>query len=365
MRSILFLLLSTICLIACGEKPESTLLLHQDHVRRQEDTIGFAQYSWQMDSIIKRMDATDKLPNTQTYKAVICPHDDYGYAGGLYYKTLSGIKAKTIILVGVAHRARNFDLQDRIIFGSYDSWQSASGTIPVSNLRDKLLTKLNKETYVVHDSMMQLEHSLEAITPFLQRKNPSVEIIPMLVPYNTISDMETFSKDVANGIAALMKEENLTFGKDIAVVISNDAIHYGSEGWGGGNLAPFGIDSSGTAQARQKDFDLINTTLVGELTTEKIEQFNDITIMDNDYKAYKWTWCGRYSTPFGLLLANRIQQLTTVNNTDGTPVNLTGTFIDWRSSLHNTHIKVDDLQMGHTAQADSTHWVAYTGMSYQ
>lgn len=365
MRFILLLFVCCICVVACDKTPQVKAALLQNHIRHQEDTIGFAQYSWQMDSIISRMDDADKLPNSETYKAVICPHDDYGYAGGLYYKTLSGIKAKTIILVGVAHRARNFDLQDRIIFGSYDSWQSPDGIIPVSNLRDKLLTKLKKETYVVHDSMMQLEHSLEAITPFLKRKNPALEIIPMLVPYNTFQNMQLFSDDIGSGIAALMKEENLIYGKDIAVVISNDAIHYGSEGWGSGNLAPFGTDSIGTAQARQKDFDIIATTLQGELTTKKVKKFNNITIMDDDYKSYKWTWCGRYSTPFGLLLANRIEQLTGASNKDGKLPHLTGTFIDWRSSLHNTHIKVDDLHMGHTAQADSTHWVAYVGMSYQ
>jgi len=365
-RVILFLLVTTTFLIACGDTPEAKHLSHKSHIRHQEDTIGFAQFSWQMDSIVKRIDTGDKLLNDNTYKAVICPHDDYGYAAGLYYKTLSGIKAKTIILIGVAHRARNYNLQDHIIFGSYDRWAAPGGYIPVSKLRDKLLERLDKETYVVHDSMMQLEHSLEAITPFLQYKNPTVQIIPMLVPYNTFNNMETFSNDVATGITTLMKEEQLTFGKDIAVIISNDAIHYGSKGWGGSNLAPFGTDSLGTLQARLKDLDLINSTLEGELTRDKIATFNDITIMEEDYKAYKWTWCGRYSTPFGLLLAHRIQQLTAINNNDDKEFNnLTGTYIDWRSSLHNTHIPVSDLGMGHTAIADSTHWVGYVGMSYQ
>lgn len=365
MRFVLLLFICSVVIISCSKTPEVKTVTLKNHIRHQEDTIGFAQYSWQMDSIISRMDDADKVPNPETYKAVICPHDDYGYAGGLYYKTLSGIKAKTIILVGVAHRARNFDLQDRIIFGSYDSWQSPDGLIPVSNLRDKLLTKLNKETYVVHDSMMQLEHSLEAITPFLKRKNPALEIIPMLVPYNTFQNMQSFSNDIGSGIAALMEEEKLTYGTDIAVVISNDAIHYGSDGWGSGNLAPFGTDSTGTAQARQKDLDIVNETLQGELTTKRVKKFNDITIMEDDYKAYKWTWCGRYSTPFGLLLANRIEQLTAAPSKDGQFSNLTGTFIDWRSSLHSPHIEVNDLRRGHTAQADSTHWVAYVGMSYQ
>jgi hypothetical protein len=47
------------------------------------------------------------------WKAAISPHD-YKYAGRLY-ESLKGINANTIILIGVAHRARNFTLQDKII----------------------------------------------------------------------------------------------------------------------------------------------------------------------------------------------------------------------------------------------------------
>lgn len=356
MRSIL-LFLFCLVLFCCQEKimPISNGLNHTRHI---EDTIGFAQYSWQLDSLIARMDTTDRAVNDQTYKAVICPHDDYGYAGGLYYKTLSGIKAPTIILVGVAHRARNYELQDKIIFGSYKAWDAPDGPIKVSSLRDQLIKRLKRETYVIHDSMMQLEHSLEAITPFLQKRNPNLEILPMLVPYNTFKSMQQFSEDIASNLVDLMRENNLEYGEDIAVVISNDAIHYGSKGWGSSNLAPFGTDSIGTEKARQKDLAIIDQTLTGELTTKKIAAFNDITIMEDDYKAYKWTWCGRYSTPFGLLMANRMHTLSRKRN-------LEGTLIDWRSSLHNEHIKVDDLQMGHTAPADSTHWVAYVGVAYQ
>ncbi len=357
MRAFIVFSILSIIILSCKNETRTTEH-HNTTVRHQEDTIGFAQYSWQLDSIISRMDSTDKVTTPKTYKAVICPHDDYGYAGGLYYKTLSGIKAKTVILVGVAHRARNFELQDKIIFGSYDSWQAPYGPIKISPLRDALLKELKTETYVVHDSMMQLEHSLEAITPFLQKRNPNLEILPMLVPYNTFEAMQSFSDDIAQNLNTLMEENNLSFGDDVAIVISNDAIHYGSTGWSTDTMAPFGVDSLGTAKARAKDLDIIERCLEGKLTTEKIKVFNDITVMPDDYKAYNWTWCGRYSTPFGLLLANRLNTLSRKQN-------LNGTFIDWRSSIHGEHIKVDDLRMGHTAAADSTHWVAYVGMAYE
>lgn len=97
----------------------------------------------------------------------ICPRDDYSYVGGLYTKTLAGIKAGTIILIGVAHKAKVFKLENKLVFDSFDEWKCAGGNIKVSALREKLLKTLSPTSFVVHDSIMQAEHSLEAITPFL------------------------------------------------------------------------------------------------------------------------------------------------------------------------------------------------------
>ena len=326
--------------------------------RHLEDTIGFPQYKWQLDSIINRMDVEDKLVSTEISKAVICPHDDYSYAAGLYMKTLAGIKAKTIVLIGVAHRARNFDLKDKLIFGSYENWKSANGNVKVSALRKELITKLPKESYMVHDEMIQLEHSLEAIIPFLQYKNPSVEILPILIPYNSFDSLDVYSDHVASALSEIMKTNNLEYGKDLAVVISSDAIHYGDEDWGSSNLAPFGTDSTGTLQAFNKDEYLIENFLSEELSSEKIEKFNLETVQQEDYMQYNWTWCGRYSIPFGLLMANKLNLL--INNT---PLN--GEKVGYRSSLHNKHIEVKDLGMGTTAPSSQKHWVGYAGIKYK
>jgi AmmeMemoRadiSam system protein B len=327
-------------------------------VRHQKDTIGFAQYAWQMDSVIARISSEDKAPTSKIYKAAVCPHDDYAYAAGLFNKTLSGVKAKTIVLIGVAHRARNFNLENKLIFGSFERWDSPYGGIKVSPLRDELLLNLKKESFIVHDSMMQLEHSLEAITPFLQKNNKEVEIIPLLVPYMTFENMDLFSEDLSQALSDLMKRKRLVYGYDLAIVISNDAVHYGSEGWGGKDLAPFGTNGSGNEKARQKDLTIIEECLENELTTSKIKLFNTYTVKQDDFKEYAWVWCGRYSLPFGLLTANKL-------NVNLNESNLSGTLIDWRSSLHNPHIAVEDIGMGTTAPATSKHWVAFTGIGYQ
>ena len=107
-----FLIIATISISCTDDIPKDHTLLK---VRQLIDTVGFTQYKWQLDSVIKRIEIKDKLINNDIYKTVICPHDDYTYAAGLYNKTLSGIKAKTVVLIGVAHKARNFNLENKLV----------------------------------------------------------------------------------------------------------------------------------------------------------------------------------------------------------------------------------------------------------
>lgn len=336
---------------------EQSAKKEETHVRQLIDTIGFAQYQWQLDSIFKRMQPEDKLDTDQNFKAVICPHDDYAYAAGLYNKTLAGIRANTILMIGVAHKARNFSLVNKLVFGSFDQWKSAIGNVKISSLRNELIKELPEDSFVVHDSMMQTEHSLEAIVPFLQKKNSEIQIIPVLVPYMKFEDMQKFSEKLSAALGSLMKEKNMEYGKDLAIVISNDAVHYGDEDWGNSNLAPFGTDSLGNERAHQKDMKIIENDLEGELSLDKIEDFNETTVKQDDFREYAWVWCGRYSVPFGLLTSNKLNNLLV-------DANLQGELVGYRSSLKNEHIRVDDLGMGTTAPANNHHWVAYVGMGY-
>ena len=349
------LFFGTIFLFSCTDQK---IKIEKMNTRHLVDTVGFTQYNRQFDSIIQRIDPEDKKPSKKVFKAAICPHDDYAYAAGLYSKTLSGIKAKTIILIGVAHKARKFDLENKLVFGSFDLWKCNDDVIPVSPIRDELLKQLPKDIFIVHDSMMQLEHSLEAINPFLKRNIKDLEIIPVLVPYMTYEKMDAYAGQLAAAVYKIMKEKNLKYGEDLAVVISNDAIHYGNTEWGGSDLAPFGVDSTGIAKAKQKDLKIIEECLKGKITDEKIKKFNTYTVDTNNFKKYRWTWCGRYSVPFGLLFANKLNILI-----DEQP--LTGTFLGYRSSYPGDHIEVKDLGMGTTAPATHSHWVSYAGIGYQ
>jgi len=49
-------------------------------------------------------------------------------------------------------------------------------------------------------------------------------------------------------------------------------------------------------------------TLSGDLDPEKVRAFCNYTVDEKDYREYKWTWCGRYSVPLGLLTAFELNE---------------------------------------------------------
>jgi len=149
----------------------------------------------------------------------------------------------------------------------------------------------------------------------------------------------------------------MKWGEDFAIIISTDAVHYGDQDWGGTNLAPYGADSAGYKKAVAHEYEIINNTLTGEITPEKIKQFTHYTVQDTNYKEYKWTWCGRYSVPMGLLTAYYLEK--DLNQ------NLKGTLVGYATSIDHPKLKVEDLGMGITAPANIHHWVGYAALGYK
>ncbi|NOZ47019.1 MAG: AmmeMemoRadiSam system protein B [Chlorobi bacterium] len=358
------IILLIVILSACSHKEsknDKTL-----SVRYFKDTIGFAHTATQTDSLMNRIEryqnnvlAQFEINNifTKKIKACICPHDDYSYVGYLYPLTLKSIKANTIVLIGVAHKAKLLGLENIIVFDNYDFWNAPYGKIKVSDYRDSLIADLPQQIFVVNDSMQKMEHSLEAMLPFLQYYNRKIEILPILIPYMPYSKIDEISKKMAKSLSKIMINNNLDWGKDIAIVISNDAVHYGDEDWGGKNFARYGADSSGYKKAIAHEMEIINTCLTEKIIPEKIKKFTEYTVDKNDFKQYTWTWCGRYSVPFGLSTSYYLGQFLKSNN-------LTGYFIDYSTSIKNDTIPVSDLNMGLTAPANLRHWVGYVGLLY-
>jgi AmmeMemoRadiSam system protein B len=336
-------------------------------IRQPFDTVGFATHSWQMDSIITRInrDQGKLLRNTlsesgvddlTTWKVVISPHDDYSYVGYLYPAILKNLKAKTIILFGVAHKARQLGLQDQIIFGDYPEWKEPGGNVKVSPLREEIMKELPAGTYQVNDSMQSLEHSIEALIPFIQYNDPEVEIVPIVVPYMTFDRANDIAKSLAEAIYKAAEKKNWVWGQDYAIAISSDAVHYGDQDWGGSNYAFYGADTAGYIAAVQHEWEIINT-ISDRLTPDKVRTFTTLTVDDKDYKQYRWTWCGRYSIPMGLLTSYYLASLYGEE--------LLGTPVGYATSIDHKHLRVDDIGMDITAPANIHHWVGYPAIGYK
>ena len=293
------------------------------------------------------------------WKTVITPHDDYTYCGYMYPLALENIKAKTIILFGVAHKAKKFNLENQLIFDSYSHWQGLYGNVKVSSLREEIISQLPKQIYQIHDSMQMVEHSVEAEIPFLQYYNRNVEIISILVPYMNFAKMNELAVPLAKAIGSLMKKNNLKWGEDIAIVISADAVHYGDEDWGGKNFAFYGADSTGYKKAIAHEYEIMNASCMGNLETTKINLFTEATLSKENFKEYKWTWCGRYSVPMGLLTSYYLSGVL-----QSKP--LEGKILDYSTSLKNNPIDIKDLNgMGVTAKANLRHWVGYAAIGFK
>lgn len=360
-QSIFFSLLSSLLLTIGCHTPHST-----GTTRGLADTVGFARYDWQMDSLLQRgwlnqnnhkhLLYADTFYSSISWKVVISPHDDYAYVGSLYPQLLQSLQAHTLIIFGVAHKARAFRVADQLVFDSFATWHGPYQYIPVAPLREELMRRLPTDFWQKNDSLQTVEHSVEALLPFIQHFNRRFAIVSILVPYMSLERMQTISQALAKAIAANARREHWQWGKDFAIAISSDAVHYGDEDWGGKNYAPYGVGAKGYRRAVEYEHEIISNCLTGALDPAKIARFVAYTVQESDYREYKWTWCGRYSVPLGLFTAYYLQQELNQN--------LTGTLVGYSTSIEPPVLQVNDLRMGLTAPANLHHWVGYAALGY-
>ncbi|MFH0881402.1 MAG: AmmeMemoRadiSam system protein B [bacterium] len=341
-----------------------------DGQRGQMDTVGFASTAEQMDAVVALCTANAKSRedslrsafswlDTVSFRAGVCPHDDYCYAGRLYPLLLSRIHAKRVILFGVFHKAKVFNCQDVLVFDSFTRWHGPHGTVPVSPLREEILRRLPAGDVRIDDDMQQVEHSVEAIVPWLQAFNPDVEIVSILVPYMDWATMNRLAGDLSSSLNDIFREHGWKLGEDVAIICSSDAVHYGDADWGGSNYATFGTDIAGYEQAVRRDMDLATHDLAGNVNPTGLHNFFESCVDPDDVYQYRITWCGRFSIPFGLSVA------ASLANRLGEPP-LDGILLDYGTSVSEATLPLDSLAgMGRTAPNNLHHWVGYAALGYR
>ncbi len=340
--------------------------MNKSNTRNMLDTVGFASKTGQMEKVIQMIEESQgrllkkyraENKGTTPWKVVISPHDDYAYVGYLYPELLADVKASTVLLFGVCHKATLFGMENKIIFDGFKQWKVANGLVAVSPLRDELIAEMPKDLYLINDTVQSAEHSVEAIVPWLKQFNKNVRIISVLVPYMNFERMKAIAKHLSDAISKVIKKHEFAWGKDFAIIISSDAAHYGDSAWGGKNYAFCGTGKTGYQKALIHEHEIIDKCLTKVISPQKIEKFTKYTVKEEDFKDYKWTWCGRYSIPFGLLTAYYLGEQT-VNK-------LKGRLAGYSTSLENEPLNVKPIGMGTTAPATLRHWVGYAAIGYR
>jgi len=326
------------------------------YIRPLADTVGFARHAWQMDSLMARLDRRGWSRSAgPSWRLAISPHDDFAYTGVLYPELLQNIKAPNLFLLGVAHRAARLGIADSLVFDSFSHWRGPWKDIRISPAREELYSLLSGRCAVISDTLHTLEHSLEALIPFLQYFDREITIVPVLVPAMSPERMEECGKALADAMQQVAEKHNWKWGRDYAIIVSTDAVHYGNEDWGGADMAIFGCDSVGNARALALEKEIIANCLVGKISVGNIRRFSSYTLKPENYKEYQWTWCGRYSVPAALYTAYYLNQA----------MPLEGELVGYSTSIGAEPIPVNDIGMGRTAIATPCHWVGYAAIGYR
>jgi Predicted dioxygenase len=167
--SIIVLLISV---LACNPKVKGKTELA--NVRPLKDTIGFARYSWQMDSLMSRMDRA-------------------------------------------GWKAAQLGIENFLVFDDYTYWRGPWKDVPVSPIREELFNLLGKKFAIVSDTLQKSEHSVEALVPFLQYFNRNISIVPILVPAMSPARMQECGKALSDAIQAVAEKHKWEWGTDYAI----------------------------------------------------------------------------------------------------------------------------------------------------
>jgi len=339
-----------------------------DMVRGQLDTVGFVVTAEQAGDVVStalgeeaEALATDRrvlgLAPGEGALAVVCPHDDHLYAARIYLHATQLVTAPRVILVGVFHKARLWELADRLVFDRFTAWHGPWGPVPVDPLREELLAALPPEDVVVDNTMHCREHSLEAIVPFLQHANREVSIVPLLVPSMGWERMGVLADHLSSALAEALERRGWQLGRDVAVVISTDLVHYGPDF----EHSPFGTGIEGYTRAVERDRRLIAEHLEGPLEAARLRSLLETLVDPADPRVYRIPWCGRFSVPFGLELVRRTAERLGLPTPEG------------RLLRHGTSVSEAELPvspatreagLGSTAPSNLAHWVGYGALAW-
>ena len=312
--------------------------------RDVRDNVGFCWNLDQMERLVSYLEQEDTVAAApEPIVAAISPHDDYLYAGRIYEPLFRRLRSKEAVIFGVTHRTVRMEIGDPegvLLLDDFQTWRGVRGPVPISPLREVIEKRLDRKYFLVSNKAQGLEHSIEALVPFLQYYNPDVAITPIMVTAMPFERMQEISEALAGIIAGYARERKLTLGKDLVILISSDANHYGADF----DNKPFGDDEAAHEKGTRGDRVIARDYLTGGVAESKVRDFT--VAMD------KVVWCGRYSIPFGLLTAEKVCREVEGKNLKGSVLTYSDTYSEGALPLRKTG-------MGTTAPFSLKHWVGF------
>lgn len=328
--------------------------IYAQNIRPIKDTVGFAWTSIDMDRLIGYLNKNadpGNFPTTGLF-AGLSPHDDYLYAGKVYYPLFKRIAAREYVIIGLTHGAVRKvinDPQEIILLDNYDIWKGPYKNIKTSPLREEIKKKLDPVFYQVSDPGQAQEHSIEALIPFIQHYNREIKITSIMVTAMDYDRMKDISGRLAVIISEYIEKNNLKLGSDIFFLISSDANHYGKDF----NNIPYGDDQNAHTMAINNDRKIAEKCLSTEINDSSIKNLTDELWINKPAPV----WCGKYSIPFGLMTITKIAELASGKKVEGKLLKYSDTVTEGVLPVKNT-------KMGLTAPASYQHWCGWLSAGF-
>jgi AmmeMemoRadiSam system protein B len=274
--------------------------------RPVKDDVGFCWDPANMRRFVDFLAASEPAPAQAAPAApalaAILPHDDYLYAGRVAYPFVKNFAAREVLIFGVTHgavRREIGDPRDVIILDRHATWRGLGRDVAIAPLQEALLNGLDSADVLVSDRAHELEHSIEALLPYLQHARPDVRITPVMVTAMPFERMQSLAVRIGKILREYCARTGLVLGRDLVILISSDANHYGADFAN----TPFGDDSTAHVKGVALDRSLIQRHLEGPLTVERIGSLSKALWKESGED--RVVWCGKYSIPFGLLVAEQ------------------------------------------------------------
>jgi hypothetical protein len=173
------------------------------------------------------------------------------------------------------------------------------------------------------------------------------------VPVMGEARMRDLADALSRALAARMRHHGWQLGRDVQIVISADAVHYGADF----KHTPFGTGSKDAYAKAVANDQRVLQSLAGPISDATAHRALATFTDPADPSRYRLTWCGRFSIPFGLMLVHRVARAVGEDGVELRPV-------AHATSLSFPPVAVKTPGLGVTAPATLEHFVGYAAAAF-